>query len=159
MATVGGRDVSYGGSVMMARRTLQLVFTRAFLSSFGSCSGLCTGPATSIDAPTRASNWPEPVKDNQILNFVTFDELEGRTNGPNCSLRWHGQGWIGTDLNKLWIKSEGIVTNGMSSNGDHEVLYDSPIRTCVTSMGSGACFWVRNRIPRSWNRDIQPMNG
>jgi copper resistance protein B len=67
------------------------------------------------------------VKDNQILNFVTFDQLEGRTNGPNSSFKWDGQGWIGTDLNKLWIKSEGMVTNGISSDGDHEILYDRPM--------------------------------
>jgi copper resistance protein B len=56
-----------------------------------------------------------------------FDQLEGRTNGPNSSFRWDGQGWIGTDFNKLWIKSEGTVTNGVMSDGDQEILYDRPI--------------------------------
>ena len=112
---------------MMARRALQLVFTGALLASFGAVPVCAQAPATSIDAPTPASNWPEPVKDNPILNYVTFDQLEGRTNGPNSSFKWDGQGWIGTDLNKLWIKSEGIVTNGISSDGDHEILYDRPI--------------------------------
>lgn len=112
---------------MMARRALQLVFAGALLASFGAAPVCAQAPTTSIDPPTPASNWPEPVKDNQILDFVTFDELEGRTNGPNRSFRWDGQGWIGTDFNKLWIKSEGIVTSGIASDGDHEVLYDRPI--------------------------------
>jgi copper resistance protein B len=112
---------------MMARRALQLVFTGALLASFGAISVSAQAPATPIDAPTPASNWPEPVKDNRIFNYVTFDQLEGRTNGPNNSFKWDGQGWIGTDLNKLWIKSEGMVTNGITSDGDHEILYDRPI--------------------------------
>ena len=112
---------------MMARRALQLVMAGALLTSAAVKPVCAQAPAAPIDVPTPASNWPEPVKDNQILNFVTFDQLEGRTNGPNSSFRWDGQGWIGTDLNKLWIKSEGIVTNGISSDGDHEILYDRPI--------------------------------
>src|SRR5260370_6013070 len=62
-----------------------------------------------------------------MLTFVTFEQLEGRTNGPNTSFRWDGEGWVGTDFNKLWIKSEGRVMNGVTSDGDHEFLYDRPI--------------------------------
>jgi copper resistance protein B len=62
-----------------------------------------------------------------VFTFITFDQLEGRTNGPNTSFRWDGQGWIGTDFNKLWITSEGTVTNGITSDGDQEILYDRPI--------------------------------
>jgi copper resistance protein B len=50
-----------------------------------------------------------------------------RTDGSNTSFRWDAQGWVGTDFNKLWIKSEGRVTNGMTEDGDHEILYDRPI--------------------------------
>jgi copper resistance protein B len=111
----------------MGRLALQFVFAGALLSSFGAVPVCAQAPATSIDAPTPASHWPEPVKDNQVLNFVTFDQLESRTNGPNSSFRWDSQGWIGTDFNKLWIKSEGTVTNGLTSDGDQEILYDRPI--------------------------------
>jgi copper resistance protein B len=82
---------------------------------------------TPVDAPVPASDWPTPVEDNRVFTFVTFEQLEGRTNGPNTSFRWDGQGWIGTDFNKLWIKSEGMVTNGITSDGDQEILYDRPI--------------------------------
>src|SRR5260370_1738852 len=62
-----------------------------------------------------------------MLTFVTFDQREGRTNGPNTSFRWEGEGWVGTDFNKLWIKSEVRVMNGVTSDGDHEFLYVRPI--------------------------------
>lgn len=41
-----------------------------------------------------------------------------------------GQAWSGTDYNKLWLKSEGLVTNrGRFTDGQHEVLYDRAVST------------------------------
>ena len=65
--------------------------------------------------------------DNMIFYHLLFDQFEGRTNGPDNEFRWDGEGWIGTDMNKLWIKSEGFVEHGRMSDGDQEVLYDRPI--------------------------------
>jgi len=112
---------------MRSRLALQLVCAVALLASFGAMPVCAQAPATTVDAPLPASNWPKPVEDNRVLTFVMFEQLEGRTNGPNSRFRWDGQGWIGTDFNKLWIKSEGTVMNGITSDGVHEILYDSPI--------------------------------
>jgi copper resistance protein B len=109
---------------MRSRLVRQLVFAAALLGSFGVMPVCAQAP---VDAPPPASKWPKPVDDNLVLTFVTFDQLEGRTNGPNSRFRWDGEGWIGTDFNKLWIKSEGTVTNGITGDGDHEFLYDRPI--------------------------------
>jgi copper resistance protein B len=65
--------------------------------------------------------------DNDIFWHVLFNQLEGRTNGPDNEFRWDGEGWIGTDMNKLWFKSEGFVENGKASDGITEALYDHPI--------------------------------
>ena len=65
--------------------------------------------------------------DNQIIGHVLFDQLEGRTNGPDNEFRWDGEGWIGTDMNKLWFKSEGFVEHGKMTDGDQEALYDRPV--------------------------------
>jgi len=111
----------------MSRLALELAFAGALAAGFGAMPVCAQAPATPVDAPPPTSNWPEPVKDNQVLNFIMFEQLEGRTNGPTKSFRWDSQGWIGTDFNKLWIKSEGTVKNGIASDGDHEILYDRPI--------------------------------
>src|SRR6516162_7871986 len=55
------------------------------------------------------------------------DQLEGRTNGPDNEFRWEGEGWAGTDMNRLWFKTEGFVQHGVITDGDQEVLYDRPI--------------------------------
>jgi copper resistance protein B len=111
----------------MGRLALQLVMAGALLTSAAVKPVCAQAPAIPVDVPTPASNWPKPVEDDRVFTFITFDELEGRTDRPNTSFRWDGQGWIGTDFNKLWIKSEGTVTSGITSDGDHEILYDRPI--------------------------------
>jgi copper resistance protein B len=65
--------------------------------------------------------------DKQIFEHVVFDQLEGRTNGPDNEFRWDGEGWNGTDMNKLWFKSEGFLEHGQATDGDTEALYDRPI--------------------------------
>jgi len=65
--------------------------------------------------------------DKTIEWHVLFNQFEGRTNGPDNEFRWDGQGWIGTDMNKLWFKSEGFLENGKVTDGDTEALYDRPI--------------------------------
>jgi copper resistance protein B len=69
----------------------------------------------------------QPVMDNTIVWHLWFDQLEGRTNGPDNEFRWDGEGWVGTDMNKLWFKSEGFAEHGKASDGDTEALYDRPI--------------------------------
>jgi len=82
-----------------------------------------TRPSTDYYSP----NWEPPVNDNMIIGHVLFDQLEWRTNGVQNEFRWEGQGWIGDDMNKLWLKSEGVVEQGRASDGIQEALYDRPI--------------------------------
>ena len=65
--------------------------------------------------------------DNRILGHVLFNQFEGRTNGPDNEFRWDGEGWIGTDMNKLWFKSEGFLQRGKATDGISEALYDRPV--------------------------------
>jgi copper resistance protein B len=76
-------------------------------------------------APQTTAN--PPLMDDKVLVHVLFDQLEGRTNGPDNEFRWDGQAWVGTDMNRLWLKSEGFLNAGGLSDGDHEALYDRPI--------------------------------
>jgi copper resistance protein B len=75
----------------------------------------------------KASGWDAPVMDNRIFTHVLFDQLEGRSGGSGNEFRWDGEGWAGTDKNRVWVKSEGFVKGGTVSDGDQEVLYDRPL--------------------------------
>lgn len=64
-----------------------------------------------------------PVHDNSIKSFVLFNRLEGFDADEGTGLEWEGQAWFGTDLNKLWLRSEGERTGGGTEAADLEVLY------------------------------------
>jgi copper resistance protein B len=76
-----------------------------------------------------ASPYGNLIPDDRTYIHAFFDQLEGRF-GDGQYFRWDGQAWIGTDYNKLWLKSEGRYNpnnRGQVSDGDHEALYDRPI--------------------------------
>jgi copper resistance protein B len=86
-----------------------------------------TNPPPPAVITGKVPGWAPPVTDNSVLYSIRFDQLEGRTNGPDNSFRWDGAGWIGSDMNRLWVKSEAFVAKGVISDGIHEALYDRPI--------------------------------
>ena len=65
--------------------------------------------------------------ENPVLIHARLDQFEGRTSSSASKFRWDGEGWIGSDMNKLSVKSEGFSGYGSISDGDHEALYDRPI--------------------------------
>ncbi len=68
------------------------------------------------------------VHDNSIQSFVLVDRLEvwNADPGKGTGLQWEGQGWVGTDLNRLWLRSEGERV-GRTESADLEVLYGRSI--------------------------------
>ena len=96
-------------------------------AQFGSSSFF--GSGLSRDTLGGAAPYGSPVDDSRVYIHGWFDQLEGRV-GDGSYLRWDGQGWIGDDHNRLWVKSEGrynTSNRGRMSDGDHEFLYDRPI--------------------------------
>jgi copper resistance protein B len=88
--------------------------------------------AGSVQQVSAQMSMPPPgmkdsMMENPVLAHARLDQFEGRTSGSECEFRWDGEGWIGTDMNKLWIKSEAFRGNGSISDGDHEALFDRPI--------------------------------
>lgn len=116
----------------MTERICPLLIVAALL-----CLGFVLSP-TAVEAQSSAvqthakvtSALPglkAPDMGNQWFAHVLFNQLEERTNGSDHEFRWDGEGWIGTNMNKLWVKSEGVVSDGVMSDGDQEFLYDRPI--------------------------------
>jgi len=92
----------------------------------------------------------QPVMDRPILAHVIFNQLEGRWNGTNTEFRWDGQGWVGTDYDKLWIKSEGTLqSNGTLDDGQQQSLYDRAITTYFDLQG-GLRSDLDSRPTRNW---------
>ena len=96
-----------------------------------------TEPITPIPLLTdtdRAAAVPPPgghtVHDNSIQSYLLVDRLEAWTADPGkgTGLQWEGQGWVGTDLNRLWLRSEGERVSTLES-ADLEALYGRSIAT------------------------------
>jgi copper resistance protein B len=90
-----------------------------------------------------------PVMDQGIYAHAIFSQLEGRWNGSNTEFRWEGQGWVGTDYDKLWIKSEGTLSNGTVDDGQQQFLYDRAITTYFDLQG-GLRSDIDSRPTRNW---------
>ena len=111
-------------------RILQVVvaFAVGMAAYFCASDAHAQAPAAPVShsAEPKPTGWKPPVA-NEVVAHILFNQLEDRTNGSSNELRWDGEGWIGTDVNRLWIKSEGVFEDGSMSDGDQELLYDRPI--------------------------------
>ena len=107
-------------------------------------------PAANMEPGTgmEAGAMP-PVMDRGIFAHAIFNQLEGRWNGGSTQFRWDGQGWAGTDYDKLWIKSEGTVSNGALDDGQHQFLYSRAITTYFDLQG-GLRSDLDSRPTRNW---------
>ena len=107
-------------------------------------------PAANIEpGPVMESGAMPPVMDRGIFAHAIFNQLEGRWIGSNTQFRWDGQGWAGTDYDKLWIKSEGTVSNGALEDGQHQFLYSRAITTYFDVQG-GLRSDIDSRPTRNW---------
>ncbi|WP_211840846.1 copper resistance protein B [Pseudoxanthomonas sacheonensis] len=91
-------------------------------------------PRTPIPALTdadRAAAAPpsggHPAHDNSIQQYVLLDRLEGWDADTGAGTAWAVQGWLGTDLNRLWLRSEGERVDNRTESADLEVLYGRSI--------------------------------
>jgi copper resistance protein B len=87
-------------------------------------------PRTPIPVLTdadRAAAMPpphdHPVHDNPVETYTLFNRLEGWDANPGTGVHWEGRSWIGTDLNRLWLRTEGTIRDGRLDDADLEVLY------------------------------------
>lgn len=96
----------------------------------GAESAAPSQPRTPIPVVTdadRAAAAPpsggHPAHDNNIQHYVLLDRLEGWDADPGAGTAWAIQGWLGTDLDRLWLRSEGERADGRTESADVEVLY------------------------------------
>lgn len=84
-------------------------------------------PIPELTDDDRAAAFPEigshAAHDNSIQHYFLLDRLEASNADHGDGLAWKGQGWIGTDLNKLRLRSEGERIDGRTRRADLEVLY------------------------------------
>ncbi len=93
-------------------------------------AGTSIVPVTPIPVPTdadRAAAVPpsggHAMSDNGVHSYVLFDRLEAWNADDGIGLGWNARSWIGTDLDRLWLRSEGERIDNRTQSADLEVLY------------------------------------
>ena len=58
-----------------------------------------------------------------IHSLVLFNRLEAWDADPGTGQAWEAQAWVGGDINRLWLRSEGERQRGSTESSNLEVLY------------------------------------
>ncbi|NQD95763.1 copper resistance protein B [Pseudomonas sp. CrR25] len=82
------------------------------------------------DADRAAAFPPLPghaVHDKMRSWFLLFDQLEYQDADEGSVLSWDASAWIGGDIDRLWLRSEGERTNGMTEEAEIQLLWGHAI--------------------------------
>ena len=84
-------------------------------------------PIPAITAQDRAAAFPDvaghAVHDTARHSYWLLDRLDVWDAEPGTGVEWEAQSWIGTDLDRLWLRSEGERVRNTTESADIEVLY------------------------------------
>lgn len=90
-----------------------------------------TEPREPIPVPTdadRAAAFP-PIAHGamehapEINSLLLIDRLEHRDGKDSNGQAWEASGWVGGNINRLWLRSEGERSNGRTGSSAIEALY------------------------------------
>jgi copper resistance protein B len=108
-----------------------------------------TARAQEAQANDHAADHGMPhMLDNAIFAHAIFNQLEGRFGDTN-TFRWSGEGWVGTDENRIWLKTEGRLTEGQVDDGIQELFYSRAITTFFNAQ-VGARYDLDSLPGRGW---------
>lgn len=80
-----------------------------------------------LSLPLHADEMAHGHGGGPILAKVMLDRLEGRDTDAGGLTYWEGQAWIGGDIHKLWLKTEGEALKNTTERSDLEALYSRAV--------------------------------
>ena len=106
------------------------------------------------DAERRAAFAPlgrmsDHMDDDPILAMLLVDRLEVRNAKEANPLLYDAKAWIGTDLNRLYLRSEGDMLRGVMQEATIEALWARPVSRWW-NLAVGVRQDVRPRAARNW---------
>jgi len=63
------------------------------------------------------------IDDDPLLTMFRLDQLEVRDTDAGNVTAWEADAWLGKDLDKLWIKTEGEYHDGETEEAELQLLY------------------------------------
>lgn len=92
----------------------------------------------SAGADAHAHGEGDPVLGKLMIDALEVHEVEG-----DDPLRWDVEAWLGRDLSKLWLKSEGRRNDGATEAAELQLLYARAVTP----------FWD---VQAGWRGDLEP---
>ena len=85
-------------------------------------------PLTDADRSAAFPLLKDYHKHGTSLNsFWLMDQLEGANTDEGREIAWEGIGWVGSDLNRLWLRTKGHALDESLQRGRIEALYGRAI--------------------------------
>lgn len=88
-------------------------------------------PIPPITDADRAAAFPELRHQHKHgasrHSFWLLDQFEVSDTGDGTEVGWEGIGWVGSDLNRLWLRSKGHALEGSVERVRIEALYGRPV--------------------------------
>ena len=78
-------------------------------------------------AAVYASPGGHGVHDSAINTYFLMDKLEWQNADDGSAISWDAKGWIGGDIDRLWLRSEGERTNGKTEKAEVQALWGHAI--------------------------------
>jgi copper resistance protein B len=69
----------------------------------------------------------DKMEDDPILAKFMLEQLEVHDADGSQPLTWEGEAWIGKDINKLWLKTEGERVSGNTEELEVQALYSRAV--------------------------------
>ncbi|MEO4017102.1 copper resistance protein B, partial [Pseudomonas rossensis] len=84
-------------------------------------------PIPALTDADRAAVYASPsghkVHDTALNHYLLADKLEWQDADDGSTLAWDLSGWIGGDIDRLWLRSEGERTNGKTEDAEIQALW------------------------------------
>lgn len=81
------------------------------------------------DIPHAEMSKAMEMHDDTVLAMLRLDRLEHFGGDAVSGTAWDAQGWIGSDFDKLWFKTEGERADGRTEDARAELLWDHAFAT------------------------------
>ncbi|KPW29159.1 Copper resistance protein B [Pseudomonas coronafaciens pv. atropurpurea] len=107
-------------------------------------------PLTDADrAAVYTSHAGHQIHDNTINSYFLADKLEWQDANDGSALAWDLSGWIGGDINRLLLRSEGERTNGKTEEAEVQALWGHSVSSSWDVV-AGARQDFKPGAPQTW---------
>jgi len=108
-------------------------------------------------AAVFTSHGGHQVHDSAINTYFLADTLEWQNGDDASTLAWDLSGWIGGDIDRLWLRSEGERSNGKTEDAEIQALWGHDF--AVVGRGQRRAPGLQTRRPANLGRVRSARHG